>query len=123
MNPTPVIPDAIINVTKLREEALELSQSALNTKITLHERVVIAIIVSRDLGLNHQTLIATIREDLQTWGIPKFTALASWLAPYSLVSQYPATVIRVARYLLGHTRQEEEESIDWVAIRKSYPQL
>jgi len=123
MTQQPIIPAVLVNTAKLREQALERVSTKSNLPVTQRERVVIGILVNREVeGLAHP-LIDTMREDLQTWSIPKFTALVGWLAPYSLVSQHPNAVIRVALYLLGHTREQEEASIDWDAVHYHYPQL
>ena len=121
---TPNIPTSMINIVKLREEALEQSRLSENNKpITLQERLIVAILVNREYSDPRHPLMDTLREDLQTWEIPKHTALVGWLAPYGLVSTYPNAIIRIARYLLGHTRDQEEATIDWSAIRTQFPQL
>jgi hypothetical protein len=123
MNHTPLdVPDKLVCVATLREDALDLTFTHRNKAITLRERIVIAILISRELGHRHH-MLDIARADFQDLEMPKFTVLVGWLASYSLVSSYPNAVIRVARYLLGHTAQEEEATIDWAAVRSQFPQL
>jgi hypothetical protein len=122
-NQQPFIPAVLVNTAKLRELALERAGTVADQPVTLLERVVVAILVNREVKSPTHPLMDTMREDLQTWNIPKYTALVGWLAPYSLVSQYPSAVSRVAQYLLGTTRDLEHASIDWEAVRYHYPQL
>lgn len=117
------VPNRMVNIAKLREQAINLIHDASNVSVTLRERVVIGILVTRETGHHTNPLLNTIREDLLDWELPKFTALATWLAPYSLVLQHPDAVGRVAMYLLGHTTEAEDAAIDWDQIRLAYPQL
>lgn len=118
-----LVPSTLVNVALLREKALDLTQTSLNQPVTLRERVVIAILINRELSDPDTPLLEVVRGDLLTLEIPKFTALACWLAPYSLVSTYPNAIIAVARYLLGFTREQVEASVDWAAVRRQFPQL
>lgn len=120
--PTPHVPATMVNVATLRELALELSLTSSNIPVTQRERVVIGILINRALSLRHP-LVDIVREDLQAWEIPKYTALVGWLASYGLVSTYPDAIISIAQYLLGHTQVEVHASIDWDAVRMQYPQL
>lgn len=43
--------------------------------------------------------------------LPKFVALVTWLNPFGMVSHHPKLILRIARYLLGYTTQEEEEQL------------
>ena len=123
---TPTVPLAMINVTKLRSDALEQSNLKTNKPVTLQERIVIAVIINREYPTapkQTHPLLDIMRDDLEVWSIPKYTALVGWLAPYSLVSTYPSAIIRIARYLLGETKEQEESKVDWAAVYQHFPQL
>lgn len=115
------IPEAFVNVPKLRDEALALSRIN-QSPVSLRERVVIGIIVNR-CGAYRSGLLDLIRQDVLGYEIPKYTALVAWLASYGLVSTYPNAITQVALYLLGHTRAQVEATINWDAVRTQYPQL
>lgn len=44
-------------------------------------------------------------------GLPKLVALVTWLNPFGMVSHHPKLILRLARYLLGETRDEEESQL------------
>ncbi len=64
--------------------------------------------------------------DFQYNGGPRLRrmpVLFGWMAPYGLVSQWPDAIIRVARYLLGDTIEQEERQVDWERARRMHPDV
>lgn len=43
--------------------------------------------------------------------LPKWVALVTWLSPFGICSHHPQMVLRIANYLLGYTRSQEEGSL------------
>lgn len=43
--------------------------------------------------------------------LPKWVALTTWLSPFGLCSHHPSMALRIANYLLGYTREEEEQKL------------
>ena len=43
--------------------------------------------------------------------IPKWVALVNWLSPFGLSSHNPKMILRIANYLLGDTRSQEEAQL------------
>jgi hypothetical protein len=49
--------------------------------------------------------------------LPKWVALITWLSPFGLCSQHPRMALRIANYLLGYTRDLEEDQLPEAAKR------
>jgi hypothetical protein len=49
--------------------------------------------------------------EVDNLNIPKWVLLVSWLSPFGLSSHHPKMVLRLAKYLLGDTRRQEEAGL------------
>lgn len=114
-------PTAMPSIIHLRQRCLDKVATAANQPLKFRELLVVGTILSDASGGSRTSIVQYAEQDLDLQRLPRFTILQGWLAPYSLVAQYPTAVIRVARYLLGDTIDQEEDKVDWVALRRIYP--
>lgn len=49
--------------------------------------------------------------DIDDLRIPKYVCLLLWLAPFGMASHAPKLVLRIAKFLLGYTTEEETKKL------------
>ena len=139
---------ALPSIYKLRLQAYRLIGSSQDTPLTVRELFTVGSItveaspnpydgLEEDLPgtieptTGHAPVLAHIIEeelDHPLVGKPhtqltRMPVIFGWLSPHGLVSEYPTAVLRIARYLLSDTTQEEESRVDWVRARRLYPSV
>lgn len=73
------------------------------------EQVVVGYIVAMEEGPT--SLGERVVYEVDNLEIPKWAALVSWLSPFGLCAHHPKMILRLAKYLLGDTRRQEEAGL------------
>lgn len=81
----------------------------LSTKESAVLGMIIALEKNNSIQSNQEIPGDRLLDEIDDWDIPKWVMLLTWLHPYSLSSKCPDLVCRVAKYLLGYTRKQEED--------------
>lgn len=118
---TPIFPDGLPSPVNLRLRALERVGKPEEHPLTRREQRTVAWIIQSDASVEDRDcpLVTYVEHDVSGLGLGRYTMIAMWLAPYSrLLSGWPATVIRVARFLLGDTTEEEMSQVPWDKIER-----
>lgn len=100
------------NFSKLYHEALaSLHREGLVEFSTLESVTLGVICSSAETGPDQASLGDRVVYEIDHCDLPKWVALVSWLNPMGPCAQDPTLFGRIANYLLGYTRREEESAI------------
>jgi hypothetical protein len=97
------------NFSKLLVEAIDRLKKEGATPLSTMEQVVVGFITAEE---DKDTSIGErIVYELDFLKLPKWVALITWLSPFGICSHHPRMILRIANYLLGYTRSEEEHKL------------
>ncbi len=106
------------NFAKLYEEAVQNLLREGLVGLSDREAVTLGVIIqTATRGQSESALGARIAQELDEFQLPKWVALVSWLSPYGLCASEPGLIHRIANYLLGYTRRQEESAVP-LAVRE-----
>jgi hypothetical protein len=94
--------EKIVNLTGLREEALDRLTRLGHIETSEVERVYIAGVIYGITGDDESPLFQAAQYDLEELGLGKFEFLLSWLSPYHIASSHPGEMADIAMVLMGH---------------------
>lgn len=100
----------VTNFAHLLVETLKRHRAAPLATFTEMEAVVLGV-MSAEEEVNRGTVGERVVYEVDELRMPKWVALITWLSPSGLCATHPRYAGRMARYLLGYTRELEERRL------------
>ena len=91
------------------QKALKMLNSSGLEPVTAPECVVIGHITGLYDTENDTEVGERIVSEIDMFALPKYVALLMWLNPFGLASHAPKLALRIAEYVLGENRENEEK--------------
>lgn len=91
------------------QKALKLLKNQGLEPFTTTECVVIGHITGIYDNENETEVGERIVSEIDMFALPKYVALLMWLNPFGLASHAPELALRLAKYVLGENRENEEK--------------
>jgi hypothetical protein len=94
--------DKIVNLTGLREEALDRLIRLGHVETTEVERVYIAGVLYGITEDAEDPLFQAAQYDLEELGLGKYEFILSWLSPYHIAASHPGEMADIAMVCMGY---------------------
>jgi hypothetical protein len=104
-------PDAFPNWSRLYHCSLDKLNEEGLVPFSYDEAWHVGIIIGLELQDNQDEILRRVTDELDSFRVPKWVALVCWTSPHGLGSTRPDAFLRVAKYLLGETKDYEEKRI------------